>query len=128
MEPLLPYRVLDLTGELGWLCGKILADWGCEVVKVEPPGGEPGRRQPPLLEGAEGSRSLAWLAFNVGKRGVMLDLEQEPDRERFLRLVEDADFVLESYPPGHLERLGLGFERLRERNPRIILTSITPYG
>ena len=128
MEPLLPYRALDLTGELGWLCGKILADWGADVIKIEPPGGDPGRRSPPLLGDGDSSVSLAWLAFNAGKRSVTLDLETELGRERFLRLVESADFVLESFPPGCMEALGLGFERLRERKAAIILTSVTPYG
>ncbi len=128
METMLPYRALDLTGELGWLCGKILADWGADVIKVEPPGGDPGRSAEPSVAGSDGSVSLAWLAFNVGKRSVVLDLEDDADRDRFLRLVEASDFVLESFTPGYLGRLGLSFERLRAVNPRIILTSITPYG
>lgn len=128
MESLLPFRVLDLTGELGWLCGKILADWGADVVKIEPPGGDPGRRRAPLLESGGQSASAAWLAFNAGKRGIVLDLREERGREQFLRLAEGADVVLESFPPGHLDGLDLSFERLRAANPRLVLTSITPYG
>ncbi|MCC6222959.1 MAG: CoA transferase [Thermoleophilia bacterium] len=125
MERPLSFRALDLTGELGWLCGKILADWGADVVKIEPPGGESGRRSAPLLPDGVGA---AWLAFNAGKRGIVLDLELAGDRERLLRLVEGADVVLESFAPGYLAGLGLSFERLRAANPRLVLTSITPYG
>lgn len=114
--PLAPYRVLDLTTELGWLCGKILAELGADVVKVEPPGGDPGRDGP------------AWCAHNVGKRGVTLDLGMAGDRELLLRLAARADFLVESFPPGHLDALGLGWEVLHARNPRLVMTSITPYG
>jgi crotonobetainyl-CoA:carnitine CoA-transferase CaiB-like acyl-CoA transferase len=114
--PLAPYRVIDLTTELGWLCGKILAELGADVVKVEPPGGDDGR---------EGS---AWCAYNVGKRGVTLDLEDVCDRELLLRLAVRADFLIESFRPGTMESLGLGWERLHAANPRLVMTSITPYG
>jgi benzylsuccinate CoA-transferase BbsE subunit len=118
-------RVLDLTGELGWLCGRIFADLGADVIKVEPPGGEPGRTQEPLLAG---QASLNWLAFNVGKRSVTLDLETARGRELLLRLADSADFLLESSVPGRLDSMGLGWPELHRRNPRLILTSITPYG
>ena len=109
-------RVLDLTGELGWLCGKILADLGADVVKVEPPGGDPGREGP------------AWQAWNAGKRGVRLDVEREDGRRTLLGLAARADVLLESFPPGHLDRLGLGWTALHAANPGLVLTSITPYG
>src|SRR5438105_13685614 len=89
--PLAPYRVLDLTGELGWLCGRILADLGADVIKVEPPGGDPGRARPPLIEGPTGEAlGSAWLAYNAGKRGITLDLESAPGRGHFLRLESEA--------------------------------------
>ena len=109
-------RVLDLTGELGWLCGRILADLGADVVKVEPPGGEAGREGP------------AWQAWNVGKRGVRLDLHREDGVRTLHALATRADVLLESFPPGHLDRLGVGWAALHAANPALILTSITPYG
>ena len=92
-----PYRVLDLTDERGWLAGKILGDLGADVIKVEPPGGDSGRRRGPFLGGSEHpARGLRWLALNTSKRSVVLDLEYAEDRERFLRLVASADALLES--------------------------------
>src|SRR5437879_12169232 len=101
--PLAPYRVLDLTGELGWLCGRLLAGLRADVIKVEPPGGDPGRTRPPLIEGPGGQAlGSAWLAYNAGKRGVTLDLGSEPGRGHLLHLVSGSDFLVESFPPGHL--------------------------
>ena len=114
--PLGPYRVLDLTTELGWLCGKILAELGADVVKIEPPEGDPGRG------------SLAWLAHNAGKRGITIDLEAADGRTAFLRLAAQADFLVESFAPAHLDRMGMGWKELRSLNPRLVMTSITPYG
>jgi benzylsuccinate CoA-transferase BbsE subunit len=126
--PLARYRVLDLTGELGWLCGRIFADLGADVIKVEPPGGEPGRLQPPCLEGRDGPLSVAWLAYNVGKRGVVLDLETAHGLDAFRRLIETADFLIESETPGRLDGLGAGWESVNRWNPRLVMTSIRPYG
>src|SRR5712691_2084221 len=124
-----PYRVVDLTGPLGFLTGKIFGDLGGDVIKIEPPGGDPSRRTPPHLNTDHNSpQSLYWLAFNVNKRGITLDLESQTGRSLFLRLAEKADFVLESFPPGTLERWGLGYDRLHRENPGLILVSITPYG
>ena len=128
-RPLTPYRVLDLTSELGWLCGRILADLGADVVKVEPPGGDPGRLRPPLIEGPTGVvAGCAWLSYNAGKRGISLDIESETGRNQLRRLVAESDFVLEGYQPGRLASLGLGWEDLRALNPRLVMVSITPYG
>jgi len=127
---LAPYRVLDLTGPLGFLAGKVLADLGADVVKVEPPGGDPSRRWPPCLEGHNGGppQSLFWLAGNTGKRGITLDLETEAGRGLLLRLAEHVDFLLESFTPGTLESGGISDEVLRRRNPGLIVVSITPFG
>ncbi|HWP28569.1 MAG TPA: CoA transferase [Chloroflexota bacterium] len=126
---LAPYRVLDLTTSWGYLCGKILGDLGADVVKVEPPGGDPDRGLGPFYQGEPaGERSLFWFAYNTSKRGITLALDCPTGRELFLRLVRRADFVLESFPPGHLASLGLDFATLRAVNPRVILTSITPFG
>jgi len=122
-------RVLDLSGELGWLCGRILADLGADVVKVEPPGGDPGRCRGPFVGDAPGpDRGLPWLAFNANKRGITLDITTSGGRTLFQRLVDHADFVVETFAPGTLESLGLGWEALQARNGQLILTSITPYG
>ncbi len=126
---LAPLRVLDLSGEQGWLCGRILADLGLDVIKIEPPGGEAGRRCPPLVDRPAGPEiSLLWLAFNANKRAITLDIGRRWGRTLFLRLVEGADFVIETFSPGHLAALELGWPQLHARNPRLILTSITPYG
>jgi len=115
--PLHLYRVLDLTDELGWLCGHILAELGATVVKVEPPGGDPGRRVPPLVEGASGETvSAVWLAYNSGKRGITLDLEADAGRRALLDLVAHSHFLIESFKPGYLKSIGLGWELLRQRH------------
>src|SRR5207249_3660120 len=72
---LTPYRVLDLTGPLGFLTGRILADLGADVIKVEPPGGDPSRGWPPFATDAGGRESLTWMAYNANKRGITLDLD-----------------------------------------------------
>jgi crotonobetainyl-CoA:carnitine CoA-transferase CaiB-like acyl-CoA transferase len=120
---------LDLAGPLGSLTGRILADLGVDVIKVEPPGGDRARHAPPVL-GVEGHppQSLGWMVLNANKRSVTLDLESPGGRDRLLDLAGSVDFLIESFEPGHLDRLGLGFERLRAHNPRLILVSITPFG
>lgn len=124
-----PYRVLDLTDEKGYLCGRILADLGADVIKVEPPGGDPGRRLGPFYKDIkEPERSLYWMAYNVNKRSVTLSLESSDGRETFRRLVRGADFVIESFPPGYLNRAGLGYTDLKALNPRVVMVSITPFG
>ena len=121
-------RALDLTGQLGWLLGKILADLGAEVIKIDPPGGDPGRLEPPLLEGPMGAAGAEWVAFNAGKQRAALDLSLEEHRARFLEMVAGADFVIETAEPGSLEALGIGWPQLSGRNPALVMTSITPYG
>src|SRR5262249_62023024 len=81
---------LDLTGELGWLLGKILADLGATVLKIDPPGGDPGRHKPPLIHGPAGSVSATWVAFNAGKQRLDLDLAAPGDRARLLELAGGA--------------------------------------
>ena len=126
---LAPYRVLDLTGQLGFLTGKIFGDLGADVIKIEPPGGDPSRRHPPFLSNGNGSRqSLYWLAYNANKRGITLDLEQVKGRELFHCLVRRVDFIIESFAPGVMRELHLGYELLRKENSRLILVSISPFG
>lgn len=124
-----PYRVLDLTDELGFLCGKILADLGADVIKIERPGGDPARQLGPFYKDhADPEKSLYWLGFNNNKRGITLNLESSRGRDIFLQLASKADFIVESFMPGYLERLQLGYGELSAVNPRVVYTSITPFG
>ena len=123
------YRALDLTDEKGFVCGKILAALGVETVKVEPPGGDPARGIPPYMsDQSELNRSFYWLAYNTDKRSLTLKLEDPRGQRLFRKLVSRSDFVIESFKPGYLDSIGLGYAGLSEINPRIILTSITPFG
>jgi crotonobetainyl-CoA:carnitine CoA-transferase CaiB-like acyl-CoA transferase len=124
---LAPYRVVDMTTEPGWFCGKLLADLGADVIKVEPPGGDPGRLRGPHAGGVpDPERSLRWWFQNRGKRSVVLDLATPAGRESLTALVSSADVVLESSPPGSLAQLGIGYEQLGHH--RLVWTSITPFG
>ena len=126
---LAPYRVLDLTDESGFLCGKILADLGADVIKIEAPGGDAARMLGPFPDDKpDRNKSLYWISYNAGKRGIVLNLENSLGRDLLRRLALHADFLIETFPPGMLDRLDLGFQALRERNPRIIVVSITPFG
>jgi benzylsuccinate CoA-transferase BbsE subunit len=124
-----PYRALDLTDEKGLLCGKILADLGADVIQVEKPEGNPARSIPPFLEDIAGpERSLLWFTFSAGKRSITLNWESEAGKDLFKRLAKTADFIIESFPPGYLERKGLGYKVLTKTNPRLMMASITPFG
>jgi benzylsuccinate CoA-transferase BbsE subunit len=123
------FRALDLTDEKGVVCGKILAALGVEVIKIEKPGGDPVRGIPPFLHNApDPEKSLYWFAFNTDKRSITLNLEVSQGQDLFRKLVKRADFVLESFVPGYIDSLGLGYEALRRVNPRIIMTSVTSFG
>jgi len=123
------YRVIDLCNEKGALCGKILGDMGADVIKIESPGGDPSRNLGPFYgDTPHRERSLFWFAFNNNKRGITLNLETTEGKGIFRQLVKTADLVLESFDTGYLEKIGLGYEDLKSINPRIILTSITPFG
>jgi len=124
-----PYRVLDLTDEKGLLCGKLLGDLGADVIKIERPGGDSARNTGPFYhDEADPEKSLFWFAFNTSKRGITLNIETADGREIFKRLVKTADFVVESFSPGYLDKLGLGYSDLEKLNPGIIMVSITPFG
>lgn len=126
---LAPFRVLDLSGDLGFLCGKILGDLGADVIKVEPPGGDPARNRSPFFhDEPHPEKSLYWFSYNNNKRGITLNLETATGRDLFLKLAKDAHFVIESYKPGYIKKIGLGYEVLREVNPALVIVSITPYG
>src|SRR2546422_10483017 len=107
---LTPYRVLDLTGPLGFLTGKIFGDLGADVIKIEPPGGDPSRRQPPFLNNGNGChQSLSWLAYNNNKRGITLNLKDDRGRELFYRLVVELVFSRQKILPGACNRPGTAF-------------------
>jgi alpha-methylacyl-CoA racemase len=132
--PLSDVRILDLTRLLpGGFCSLLLADLGAEVLKVEDTGmGDYIRWAPPYYGDADqqelGTRSSLYLALNRGKRSVRLDLKSDAGREALLRLVERYDVVLDGFRPGVLDRLGVGYERMREANPAIVFCAITGYG
>jgi benzylsuccinate CoA-transferase BbsE subunit len=109
------YRVLDLTDERGMLSARLLADMGAEVIRIEGP--------------ARASGSTADFAYlNAGKRSITLDLGPEPGREVFRRLVKTADVLVETFAPGYLSSLGLGYDDLGKINPRLVMASITGFG
>src|SRR5208282_1400377 len=107
----------------------ILADLGADVIKIEPPGGDAGRLRPPFYPDASGnSQSLFWLAYNNNKRGITLNLETADGRAILSRMAKDADFLLESFPPGYMDSLGIGFDKLAAENPKLVYAAITPFG
>lgn len=122
-------RILDLAGPMGVYCARLLADLGADVLRVEPLAGSPARFVEPFYGDEPGlERSLFHWHFNANKRGVTLDILTPAGQALFKRLVERADVVVETFQPGYLDSLGLGYEALAGVNPRVILTSITPFG
>lgn len=124
-------KVLELAhAASGAFCAKLLADQGADTIKIEPPGaGDQARREPPFIDGEpHPDRSTTFLALNTNKRGVTLDIELAAGRALFLRLAADADVIVESFAPGYLDRLELGYEAIRAANPKAILLSITYFG
>jgi crotonobetainyl-CoA:carnitine CoA-transferase CaiB-like acyl-CoA transferase len=132
--PLSHVRILDLSRLLpGGFCSLLLADLGADVIKVEDTGmGDYVRWAPPYYGDESkqqlGTRSALYLSLNRGKRSARIDLKSEDGRKAFLKLAEGADVVLESFRPGVLDKLGVGYETLREVNPRIVYCAITGYG
>ncbi|MCX5994915.1 MAG: CoA transferase [Chloroflexi bacterium] len=129
-EGFLPrYRVLDLADEKGVYCGKLLGDLGAEVIKVEPPCGDKTRLRGPFFKNeVHPEKSLFFLYFNTSKGSITLDIEGTDGQEIFKRLVKKADVVVESFPVGYLAKLGLDYPKLKKVNPKLVMTSITPYG
>src|SRR3954451_22540274 len=124
-------RVLDLTSLLpGGFCTGLLADFGADVLKVEDTGlGDYVRWAPPRYDGAEPSAASALLhALNRNKRSIRVNLKTDAGREVLLRLVHEADVLVEGFRPGVMDRLGVGYERLREENPGLVYCAITGYG
>ena len=124
-----PYTVLDLTDDRGEFAGMILGDLGADVIKIEPPQGSSSRSMGPFLDDApEPERSLRYFAFNRNKRGITLDFTADAGRRALVTLAKRADFVIESARPGEMSGLGLGFDDLRQANPRIVYVAITAFG
>ncbi len=127
--PLAGLRVLELADEKGQFCGKLMADLGADVIKIEPPGGQNTRAVGPFLDDIpHREHSLSFWHYNTSKRGVTLNLETPEGKELFRRLVRTADILLETSPPGYLPSLGLGYEELSHLNPKLIMCSLTPFG
>jgi benzylsuccinate CoA-transferase BbsE subunit/naphthyl-2-methylsuccinate CoA transferase subunit len=122
-------RVLDFTGELGPYASKLYVGLGADVIHLEPIAGDPLRDVGPFYKNIPGKdRSLQFLYYNAGKKGMALDLAKEKGREIFLKLCQTADMLIESLVPGYLDKLGLSYEVLSKTNPRLVQTSITPFG
>ena len=122
-------RILDLADEKASFCSKLLADLGAYVIKVEKPGGDPSRRIGPFIGNSpHPEKSLFFCYNNTNKLGITLNLENKAGNEIFLRLARRSDVVIETFPPGFLSDLGLGFEVLSGVNPKLILASITGFG
>jgi crotonobetainyl-CoA:carnitine CoA-transferase CaiB-like acyl-CoA transferase len=124
-------KVLDLSRLLpGGFCSLLLADFGAEVLKIEDTGmGDYVRWAPPYHEGADDSaKGALFLALNRGKRSIRINLKEEGGREVLLRLAKTHDVLLESFRPGVLDKLGVGYERLRQENPGLVYCAITGYG
>ncbi|HLH76335.1 MAG TPA: CaiB/BaiF CoA-transferase family protein [Candidatus Binataceae bacterium] len=128
-ELLAGFRLLDLSDDRGALCGRIFADLGADVIKIEPPMGCVTRRIPPFLDDLPGpQRSLYFLAYEAGKRSVTLNLDSADGRRLLGELARHADFVVESFAPGYLATRSVDYEQLAATNPRLIQVTITPFG
>jgi crotonobetainyl-CoA:carnitine CoA-transferase CaiB-like acyl-CoA transferase len=123
------YRILDLTTEKAFMCGRALSDFGAEVIKIEPPGGDPARFRGLFPnDKVDPEKNLTWFAFNANKKSVTLDITSKAGKELFKKLVKTADAVIESYAPGYLDSLGLGYKDLNAVQAGIVLTSISGFG
>ncbi len=124
-----PYRVLDLSDEKGLVCGRVLGDFGADVIKVERPGGDLCRNIGPFYHDIPDSeKSLFWFAYCANKRGITLNIESTDGKQILKELVKTADVIVESFLPGYMDSLGLGYREFSKVNPSIIMTSITPFG
>src|SRR6059036_2720985 len=127
--PLAHLRVVDLTDLRAALAGRLLADLGADVVKVEPPRGDPGRLRAPFAGGiAAPDRSLAFLFRNANKRGVVLDLHADDGWHRFCELCEGADVLIENLGPEGERRHGLTPSEVQERHPRLVHVALADLG
>ena len=123
-------RVLDLSQDIaGSFCARLLADYGAEVLKVEPPGGAALRRMSPFhKDDPHPEKSLLFFVLNLNKLGVTLNIESEGGKKILKEMARDADVIVETYKPGYMASLGLAYDHLEKLNPGLLLTSITPFG
>jgi benzylsuccinate CoA-transferase BbsE subunit len=122
-------QILDLADEKASFCSKLLADLGARVIKIEKPGGDPSHGIGPFLEGAaHPEKSFFFYCNNTNKLGITLDLEHEEGKKIFFKLLKKTDTVIETFRPGYLKEIGLGFDVLREVNPELILVSVSGFG
>jgi len=122
-------RILDLADEKASFCSKLLADMGAEVFKIERPGGDTSRTVGPFWGNRlHPEKSLSFWYHNTGKLGITLNLDSEEGQQIFRRLAQNADVVVESFPPGYLDKLGAGYQALSELNPGLIMASVTGFG
>ncbi len=118
-------RILDLTRNIaGPVSTMLAAEMGADVIKVEPPGGDEMRTWPPFIEG----QSAYFISCNRGKRSISLDLKTDQDKKIFYKLLDTADVLVENYRPGTLERMGLGWENIKDAHPKLVWVSVTGYG
>ncbi|MBI2863541.1 MAG: CoA transferase [Chloroflexi bacterium] len=124
-----PYRILDLADRKALLAGKVLGNFGADVIKIERPGGDPARDISPFYKDqAHPEKSLYWFYCNTSKRGITLDIAKPGGRELFKRLVKTADAIIESFEPGYMASLGLGYDDLCKIKPDVVMTSVSPFG
>jgi benzylsuccinate CoA-transferase BbsE subunit len=122
-------RVLDLSDHRAQLCGRLLADMGADVIKVEPPGGDPARRIGPFAgDTPHRDRSLFFWFYNLNKRSLTLDFASARGKKIFGKLAASADLVIESFAPGTMDKVGLGWNELHRINPALVMVSIAPFG
>ena len=122
-------RIVELAGELGAYTGKLFADLGVDVIRVESIEGDPTRLEKPFFKETPGiENSLRYQYLNTNKKGIVFDIASPEGKEVFLQLIKTTDLLIESFPPGYLESIGLGFETLSAINPKLVHTAITPYG
>ena len=122
-------RVLDLTGRMGGYCGLLLANLGADVILIEPPAGDPMRREGPFKnDGAHPDGSLSFAGYHTNKKGIVLDLETTEGQTTLRALVANADVLIEDRPLGYLDRIGIGYQALQVIRPSLVMTSITGFG
>ena len=122
-------RVLDLTGRMGGYCGLLLANLGADVILVEPPAGDPMRREGPFKnDRAHPGGSLSFAGYHTNKQGIVLDLETTEGQTTLRALVANADVLIEDRPLGYLDRIGIGYQALQVIRPSLVMTSITGFG
>ena len=127
--PLQGLRVLDLADEKAAYCTKLFANLGADVIKIEPPGGDPSRKIGPFVKDDQhGNKSLHWLHYNTNKRSITLNLQTTDGKHLLRKLSDNADIIVETFAPGVMEEMGIGWEVLSKSNPRLIMASITPFG